>query len=111
MAANYSRHSGRYNRDTAAIPGDSGRSPVPPMTHTSQLVRLLAHAAALGLAGRSPRSQTEANVEKWAQNEFIQGVRWLVKLVESKYLMYAQFVSTRGKIQEINGGLPASLKK
>ena len=73
------------------------------MTHTSQLVRLLAHAAALGLAGRSPRSQTEANVEKWAQNEFIQGVRWLVKLVESKYLMYAQFVSTRGKFRKLMG--------
>ena len=48
MAANYSR-------DTAAIPGDSGRAPVPPMTHTPQLVCLLAHAASLSLAGRSPR--------------------------------------------------------
>ena len=49
VAVYYSLITAAIPGDTTAIPGHSGRSPVPPMTHDPQLVCLLAHAASLSL--------------------------------------------------------------
>ena len=49
--------------DTAAIPGHSGRSPVPPMTHDRQLVCFLAGSCLRSACGRSPWLRSEVNIE------------------------------------------------